>query len=81
MGILYGERNMRIFIVLMTVFILTACGSPTKGQGVDKQSETGIKYRLVTLEGMPCLIISSPTSDGFAVDSITCDWSKYKEKK
>jgi hypothetical protein len=45
-----------------------------------KTTQAGYNYSIVNIEGMPCLVLVNYTYNGYAVNSVTCDWSKYDSK-
>lgn len=39
-----------------------------------------LDYRIIVVEGMPCLLVESSTYYSHIVKSVDCDWSKWNGK-
>lgn len=42
--------------------------------------QDNVEYKIIRIEGMPCLLVESPTYSGHTVRSVDCDWSKWDGK-
>lgn len=69
------NRTMALWVVVLWLLLLMGCDSNPIDAPLE--NENGVNYQIVTIEGMPCLTVKSTTKDGWAVLSITCDWSKW----
>lgn len=63
-----------LVILLLALSLFLVFGNETK-----KADEVGdFEYNIVTVEGMPCMVVSSYTYYEHYVISVTCDWSKWE---
>lgn len=44
------------------------------------EEQSGLNYQIITVEGMPCLLVKSKTYYNFTTTSATCDWSKWQPR-
>ena len=68
-----------IGIVALLVYVLGSPISPIPSDIPVSESQ-GIEYRIVEIEGMPCVVVESKTYLGYRVASVSCDWLKHKEQ-
>jgi hypothetical protein len=65
-----------ILALILVAILFCSCGAVIEVP--ENTSNDGLKYNIVTIEGMPCLLVQNYSYGGNIVKSITCDWSKYK---
>lgn len=54
-----------VVVVLAALLMLSSCGD-----------DEVMNYNVIELEGMPCIVARSNVQ-GWTVNGITCDWSKW----
>ena len=66
----------RMIVILALSLTISACAPATTRVS---EGEHGLKYRIVEIEGMPCIWVKY----GFSETShagLSCDWSQWKGK-
>lgn len=74
----------KLFAIVVAGLAIVGLGvmlGPAPINAEKKVSEENVKYSIVTIEGMPCLITQSHTYPNNTVVSATCDWSKWDGNK
>lgn len=67
----------RLVVVVWLSLMVSGC-APTPAQTKKTEGTHGLEYRIVEIEGMPCVWIKRGIGDT-SYAGVSCDWSKRAE--
>ncbi len=69
-------RKLILLLAFISIFLSSCEDYPQEIKR--KNKNLPFEYSIITIEGMPCMVVESYTYYNHYVENVNCDWSKWK---